>query len=82
MYCQFKFIQITLVLDIRSIQFCPILSVIVQFVPSDDPEQEGKKVTSYKIQYTKEDPGLEDAQWNEARMNEYMLPADSEFLFN
>jgi hypothetical protein len=40
-------------------------SVLVQFIPSDDPEQEGKKVTSYKIMYTKQDPSLEDAQWEE-----------------
>lgn len=52
-------------IGLPSILFNFPFAVIVQFVPSDDPEQEGRKVPSYKILYTKQDPGLEDTVWNE-----------------
>uniref|UniRef100_A0A914HSM9 Uncharacterized protein n=1 Tax=Globodera rostochiensis TaxID=31243 RepID=A0A914HSM9_GLORO len=40
-------------------------TVLVTFLPSDDPEEVGKKVQNYRIHYTKGDPSLEDAKWNE-----------------
>lgn len=45
-------------------------TVLVSFLPSDDPEESGKKVQTYKIHYTKGEPGLADVEWNEVGKRE------------